>query len=65
MPTIQIDLDTKTFNRLAQIAVEERRPIPWQAEVLLLTAIGRWPDRLLDVLKPHESPVTDGEQEEF
>jgi hypothetical protein len=43
MPTIRITLDVARFNRLAEIAVEERRPIPWQAEVLLLQVIDQWP----------------------
>ena len=40
MPTIRIDLDPDSFHRLAEIAVEEPRPIPWQAEVLLRRALG-------------------------
>ena len=40
MPTINIDLDTDSFHRLAELAVEERRPIPWQAEVVLRRALG-------------------------
>jgi hypothetical protein len=40
MPTIRIDLDTECFKRLAESAVEELRPIPWQAEVLLRRALG-------------------------
>ena len=40
MPIIRLDLDADTFGRLADIALEERRPIPWQAEVLLLRALG-------------------------
>jgi hypothetical protein len=43
MPVIKIELDTDSFNRLAKLAVEERRPVPMHAEVLLLQAIGRWP----------------------
>lgn len=39
MPTIKIDLDTASFRRLTELAVEERRPIPWQAEVLLIRAL--------------------------
>ena len=39
MPTIKIDLDLDSFRRLTAIAVEERRPIPWQAEVLLLRVL--------------------------
>jgi len=40
MPIIRLDLDAETFGRLADIAIEERRPIPWRAEVLLLRALG-------------------------
>jgi hypothetical protein len=40
MPIIRIDLDAKTFARLAEIAIEESRPIPWQAEVLLRRMLG-------------------------
>ena len=39
MPTIKIDLDLDSFRRLTELAVEERRPIPWQAEMLLLRAL--------------------------
>jgi hypothetical protein len=40
MPTIKLDLDTKTYRRLTKVAIHERRPIQWQAEVLLLQALG-------------------------
>jgi hypothetical protein len=43
MPVLKLEIDVESFNRLAEIAVNERRPIPLQAEVLLLTSIGRWP----------------------
>jgi hypothetical protein len=39
MPTIKVDLDTKSFRRLTAIAVKERRSIPWQAEIILLQAL--------------------------
>jgi len=39
LPTIKIDLDPQSFRRLSELAVEERRPIPWQAEVLLLRVL--------------------------
>jgi hypothetical protein len=39
MPTIRVELDTESFRRLTELAVEERRPIPWQAEILLLRAL--------------------------
>lgn len=42
MPTICIDLDKDAFYRLAELAIAERRTIPWHAEWLLLRAI--WPD---------------------
>ena len=41
MPVIRIDLDKISFRRLTELAVEECRPIPWQAEVMLLRALGR------------------------
>ena len=43
MPFLKLEIDIDSFNRLAEIAINERRPIPLQAEVLLLKAIGRWP----------------------
>ena len=39
MPTIKVDLDAESFRRLAELAVAERRPIPWQVEVLLIRAL--------------------------
>lgn len=39
MPTIKVDLDAESFRRLAELAIDERRPIPWQAEVLLIRAL--------------------------
>jgi hypothetical protein len=39
LPSIKIDLDPDTYHRLLERAVEERRPIPWQAEVLLIRAL--------------------------
>jgi hypothetical protein len=43
MPVVKIMLDPESFKTLTAVAFEERRPIPWQAEVLLLQALGRWP----------------------
>jgi hypothetical protein len=43
MPVLKLEIDIDSFNHLTEIAVNERRPIPLQAEVLLLKAIGRWP----------------------
>jgi hypothetical protein len=39
---LRLDIDEESFKRLTAIAVEERRPINWQAEVLLLRAIAQW-----------------------
>jgi hypothetical protein len=40
MPIVRVDLDRHSFNKLAECAVEERRPLPWQAAVLLRRALG-------------------------
>jgi hypothetical protein len=43
MPVLKLEIDINSLKRLSEIAINERRPIPLQAEVLLLKAIGRWP----------------------
>jgi hypothetical protein len=43
MPILKLEIDVESLHRLAEIAVNERRPISLQAEVLSLKAIGRWP----------------------
>ena len=40
MAYIRLDLDQETFSRLVDSALHERRPIPWQAEVILRRALG-------------------------
>jgi len=40
MTQIRVNLDNETTARLARHAVAERRPIPWQAEVMLRRALG-------------------------
>lgn len=37
---IQIDLNDETANRLIDAAVADRRPVPWQAEVLIRRGLG-------------------------
>ncbi|MBI4499449.1 MAG: hypothetical protein HY689_16295 [Chloroflexi bacterium] len=37
---LSIELDEPTANRLIAVAVLERRPVAWQAEVLLRQALG-------------------------
>jgi hypothetical protein len=44
MPTFKIDLSKDTFARLAEMAFQERRPIPLQIEVLVMRALGLWGD---------------------
>jgi hypothetical protein len=45
MPMIKIALDDESFRRLADVAIELRRAIALQAEVLVLMSLGRWPVR--------------------
>lgn len=40
MPVLRIDLDAHSFERLAESAFRELRPVNWQAEVLLKRALG-------------------------
>jgi hypothetical protein len=40
MAKLKLDLDTEMLERLVERAVQERRPIVWQAEVLLRQALG-------------------------
>jgi hypothetical protein len=40
MAQLKLDLDQETFERLVEVALQERRPVVWQAEVLLRQALG-------------------------
>lgn len=40
MPRVRLDLKPQTYEALAARAVEERRPIDWQAEVLIESGLG-------------------------
>jgi hypothetical protein len=40
MPVLKLDLDDETAARLQALALAERRPTIWQAEVLLRQALG-------------------------
>ena len=44
MPRVRLELDQKTYDALVGAAVRERRPIPWQAEVIIRRALGTQPD---------------------
>lgn len=48
---LRVDLDREVSARLAEAAAAERRPIPWQAEVMLRRALGL-PFRECGVLVP-------------
>jgi hypothetical protein len=37
---LRLDLDPDVSSRLTDVAAAERRPIPWQAEVILRRALG-------------------------
>jgi hypothetical protein len=39
---LRLDIDTESYQRLLEIAVKQRRPIAWQAEVMLIQAIAEW-----------------------
>jgi len=39
MATFKIDLDQQTYEKLLTIALRERRPTRWQAEVMLTQAV--------------------------
>ena len=40
MPRLRLDLDRETFDALGVMALAERRPATYQAEVLLRQALG-------------------------
>jgi hypothetical protein len=44
MPTFKLDLDQKTYEKLLTIALRERRPTRWQAEVMLTQAVAQEED---------------------
>lgn len=39
MARLRLDIPEDTYTRLLEIAAQERRPINWQAEVILMQAI--------------------------
>ena len=41
MAHIKVELDQATYEALVERAVDERRPIPWQAEVMLRDLLSR------------------------
>jgi hypothetical protein len=45
MPVLKVELDSDSLQLLTELALSERRPVAWQAEVILLQALNRWPAR--------------------
>jgi len=40
MAQIRVDLDGDTYRRLCEVSLAERRPVDWQAEVIIRKALG-------------------------
>jgi hypothetical protein len=40
MPSLRLDPDRETFDRIVKEAETYRRPVRWQAEILLRKAVG-------------------------
>jgi hypothetical protein len=60
MARLQLELDTETAERLMESAVAERRPVVWQAEVLLRRALGLPFPVVRDPANPEGDPATVG-----
>ena len=43
MATLKIDIGGEALKRLMELAVAERRPADFQAEVIILWSLGCWP----------------------
>jgi hypothetical protein len=56
---LRLDLDAQLTDRLIREAVADRRPVPWQAEILLRRAVGL-PDRSAAPPEPQVSPQDGG-----
>lgn len=55
-----LDLDPDTTERLVESAVANRRPMPWQAEVLLRQSLGLpvpWPHVEVVMVASHDSAL--------
>jgi len=58
MTRVKLELDSETFGRPVQLAVNEKRPADWQAEVILRQALGTWPDNRTDCERETTIPQT-------
>jgi hypothetical protein len=59
MAQFKVNVDRETLARLIEAAVAERRPVPWQAEVILRRAMGL-PFPLLEPAELEPEPVAAG-----
>jgi hypothetical protein len=57
MAKVRLELTDETFDRLMRAAVSERRPVDWQAEVLLERALGIRPSEARGGAKPTPQAV--------
>jgi hypothetical protein len=60
MPTFKVDLSKDTFDRLAEMAFHERRPVPLQIEVLVMQALGLWGDHMVTRAVAHDAEAGGG-----
>jgi hypothetical protein len=60
MPVVKVALDTKSFNCLAELPKDQRRPIPLQAEVMVLKALGLWSEPSQDAADQSRAPLSSG-----
>ena len=54
---VKLELDTETFGRLIEAAVIERRPVDFQAEVILMRALGVPPPEIPSVFPSNTTPA--------
>jgi hypothetical protein len=54
---LRLDISDDRWERLMEIAVAERRPVSWQAEVLLMRAIDEY---FVPMLRPAEDAALIG-----
>jgi hypothetical protein len=57
MTRVKLELDTETFGRLVESAIAERRPADWQAEVILMRALGVQPHEAHLVASTNSAPT--------
>jgi hypothetical protein len=62
MARLRLDIPEHCYERLMEIAVQERRPIDWQAEVILIRAVNEYFLPMLRPESPQVEPVSVQEQ---